>query len=202
MTELEWQSLFLLAAAFFVGAVVACGLKRRFYYRTGAATGANDTAQPVQAAAAPNTEQPKVEVSEPPAPAPQAAPSSANFIPVAQPKVEPIVAPEPASFIPVARPKAEPTAAEPAPPPVAPLPAPVATAAQPAPSPEPAPPVADPAPPSAPAAAPAAKSEPTPLRPVAERADVSGLRSVRSQALRGAGESVAATKDPDRKSVV
>ncbi|MEI9901752.1 MAG: hypothetical protein WDN31_18480 [Hyphomicrobium sp.] len=32
MTELLWQAWLLLLAAFFVGAVLACGLKRRFYY--------------------------------------------------------------------------------------------------------------------------------------------------------------------------
>lgn len=32
MTELLWQSTLLLALAFFFGAVLACGLKRRFYY--------------------------------------------------------------------------------------------------------------------------------------------------------------------------
>ena len=34
MTELLWQSTLLVALAFFFGAVLACGLKRRYYYGT------------------------------------------------------------------------------------------------------------------------------------------------------------------------
>lgn len=62
MTELLWQTILLLALAFFAGAVVACSLKRRFYY------GRSDTATAAAVAATvavpqPNADQPKIEAA-------------------------------------------------------------------------------------------------------------------------------------------
>jgi len=60
----------LLAGAFFFGAVLACSLKRRFYYgppvRAGAAAGAGSL--PAGAAPEPNADQPKIEVAAQPRP--------------------------------------------------------------------------------------------------------------------------------------
>ncbi len=73
MTELLWQTTFLLAVAFFCGAVLACGLKRRFYYGTrqkGAGTAASGA--PVAAPAA-DPSQPKIEVAA------RAAPEGQRF---------------------------------------------------------------------------------------------------------------------------
>ena len=56
MTELHWQVAFLLAAAFFFGGVVACGLKRKFYYRRSTHT------DHTPAAVAPAVTEPKIEV--------------------------------------------------------------------------------------------------------------------------------------------
>jgi predicted flap endonuclease-1-like 5' DNA nuclease len=69
MTELLWQAWLLLAAAFFLGAVVACGLKRRFYYRSG--RGADAAVSGIPHAPAPG--EPKVEV------APRAAAEGERF---------------------------------------------------------------------------------------------------------------------------
>jgi predicted flap endonuclease-1-like 5' DNA nuclease len=62
MTELLWQTILLLALAFFAGAVLACTLKRRFYY------GRSDTAVAAAVAATaavpePNADQPKIEAA-------------------------------------------------------------------------------------------------------------------------------------------
>ena len=60
MTELLWQAWLLLAVAFFVGAVLACSLKRRFYYK--AAAKSSDVAVSGLAHAPAPTE-PKIEVA-------------------------------------------------------------------------------------------------------------------------------------------
>jgi hypothetical protein len=69
MTELLWQTVLLLAGAFFFGAVLACSLKRRFYYgppgRAAAAAGAGSL--PAGAASEANADQPKIEVASRPA---------------------------------------------------------------------------------------------------------------------------------------
>jgi predicted flap endonuclease-1-like 5' DNA nuclease len=58
MTELLWQAWLLLAAAFFLGAVLACSLKRRFYY---SARGSDIAASGIANAPAPG--EPKIEVA-------------------------------------------------------------------------------------------------------------------------------------------
>ena len=166
MTELAWQSTLLLVGAFFLGAVVACGLKRRFYYGTGAKAAANAAAGLTSspAPATPNADQPKIEVSAAPAaPATPSAPAAAPASPAA-----PAAAPAPA-----------PAVAEATPLNVAPVKAQPAVQLE---TPSPAPVVPAPAPAATPAPAPAA---PTPLRPTVDRSDVASLRSVRSEALRG-----------------
>jgi predicted flap endonuclease-1-like 5' DNA nuclease len=147
MTELLWQTIFLLAGAFFFGAVLACGLKRRFYYGPSAgrvATGAVSVAS--GAAPAPDASQPKIEVQAraklegerferalsgaSSASAVPAAPSQL-VVPPTNVKVEPVKAPEPAPA-----PKPAPKPAPAAVPEPAPKPAP-ATAAAPTPAPAP-----------------------------------------------------------------
>ena len=66
MTEVFWQAVLLLAGAFFCGGVIACGLKRRFYYKS------TDAPVPATAAASvaaptPDASQPKIEVAPRPA---------------------------------------------------------------------------------------------------------------------------------------
>jgi predicted flap endonuclease-1-like 5' DNA nuclease len=138
MTELLWQTVLLLAAAFFCGAVLACSLKRRFYY------GHSAIAVPAAAAAAtgapttPDPSQPMIEVApratgdgerfgralsgqmstpvEPAAPAPASTPAPVPAT-VAPKPAEPAPAPaKPAEGVAVkpaeaAAPPAEPTAA-------------------------------------------------------------------------------------------
>jgi predicted flap endonuclease-1-like 5' DNA nuclease len=57
MTELHWQVAFLLVAAFFLGAVIACSLKRKFYYRSSTRTDATPVA------VTPATTEPKIEAA-------------------------------------------------------------------------------------------------------------------------------------------
>ena len=57
MTELQWQAVFLLVAAFFLGAVIACSLKRKFYYRKSASAVATPVADK------PAATEPKIEVT-------------------------------------------------------------------------------------------------------------------------------------------
>ena len=61
MTELLWQTTFLLAVAFFFGAALACGLKRRFYY--GPSRRIADVAPVSMTPATPDASQPKIEVA-------------------------------------------------------------------------------------------------------------------------------------------
>ncbi len=69
MTELLWQTILLLAGAFFFGAVLACSLKRRFYYGPPASAGAAARSGSLHAsvATAPDAAQPKIEVASQPA---------------------------------------------------------------------------------------------------------------------------------------
>src|SRR5690606_3625667 len=60
MTELLWQATLLLAVAFFFGAVFACGLKRRYYYRRSRAV---STAAISSAPHTPAPGEPKIEVA-------------------------------------------------------------------------------------------------------------------------------------------
>ena len=150
MTEVAWEALLALAAAFFFGAVLGCGLKRRFWYGRKSAASASPAAV---AAVKPDTSQPKVEVAARPAevgdrferslsvaaaPAKSAPAKSAPTMaapamaaPVAPVKVEPA---KPAPVI--SQPQA--IKVEPAPPP------PQAAAPQPAPRPAPPSPAAAP----------------------------------------------------------
>ena len=64
MTEVAWEALLALAAAFFFGAVLGCGLKRRFWYGRKSAASASSGAV---AAVKPDASQPKVEVAARPA---------------------------------------------------------------------------------------------------------------------------------------
>lgn len=121
MTELLWQTVFLLAGAFFCGAVAACSLKRRFYY------GASQKwAEQIATSAA---AQPKIEVAGRPAaegerferaligaavasPTPVAAPAPQQprvVVPPTSLKVEPVKAapPQPAPPKPQAAPQPE-----------------------------------------------------------------------------------------------
>lgn len=63
MTELLWQTVLLLAAAFFCGAVLACSLKRRFYYGRSAAAVPAAVAAVTGAPTTPDASQPKIEVA-------------------------------------------------------------------------------------------------------------------------------------------
>jgi predicted flap endonuclease-1-like 5' DNA nuclease len=65
MSEVAWQAVFMLAAAFFLGAVIGCGLKRRFWYGRKSARGSAAMA-PVTAVK-PDASQPKIEVASRPA---------------------------------------------------------------------------------------------------------------------------------------
>jgi len=57
MTEVHWQTLFLLVGAFFLGAVIACSLKRKFYYRKPASSAVEPPA------VTPADTEPKIEVA-------------------------------------------------------------------------------------------------------------------------------------------
>lgn len=57
MTELHWQAAFLLVAAFFLGGVIACSLKRKLYRRGSAHSAVT------QASVAPSATEPKIEVA-------------------------------------------------------------------------------------------------------------------------------------------
>jgi predicted flap endonuclease-1-like 5' DNA nuclease len=153
MTEVAWEALLALAAAFFFGAVLGCSLKRRFWYGRKSAASASPTTVSPNAAVKPDASQPKVEVAARPAEvgdrferslsvaaaAAKAAP--AMGAPVAPVKVAPA---KPAPVIS----QPQPVKVEPAPPP------PQVATPRPAPPPQVAPqPVPRPAPPS-PAAAP------------------------------------------------
>jgi predicted flap endonuclease-1-like 5' DNA nuclease len=129
MTELLWQTVLLLAGAFFFGAVLACSLKRRFYYgppgRAAAAAGAGSL--PAGAAPEANADQPKIEVASRPAaqgerferalsgtasasvPAAPAAPSQL-VVPPTTVRVAPVK--EPAPQPPAAQPTPAPTPAQ------------------------------------------------------------------------------------------
>jgi predicted flap endonuclease-1-like 5' DNA nuclease len=65
MSEVLWETLLSLAAAFFFGAVLGCSLKRRFWYGRKAALSAAAVAP--AAAVRPDASQPKVEVAARPA---------------------------------------------------------------------------------------------------------------------------------------
>jgi predicted flap endonuclease-1-like 5' DNA nuclease len=69
MNELLWQTILLLVGAFFLGAVLACGLKRRFYYGPAVRKPASELSPELLAATAPTPDaaQPKVEVAARPA---------------------------------------------------------------------------------------------------------------------------------------
>lgn len=158
MTELHWQAAFLLVAAFFLGAVIACSLKRKFYYRKSASAAVTPVADK------PAATEPRIEVT----PREQADSGSERFGSALAGGAS-VAASIPA----------------PAPPPASSAPEPV-----PAPQPAASAPVLDPAPAPAPPPAPAptlvAEAEPTPAQDSAPLArDMSHLRSVRSQALRG-----------------
>jgi len=66
MTEVLWQAVFALAAAFFFGAVLGCALKRRFYYGRSAKTVPSPAVVSPPAAVKPDASQPKVEVGKRP----------------------------------------------------------------------------------------------------------------------------------------
>ena len=151
MTELQWQVAFLLVATFFLGAVVACGLKRKFYFRK--PTGADAS----RASVAPATTEPKIEVN----PRARVEPGSERFGSALAGGAS-VASSSPPPSVPV--PEAEPApkraaAADPTP----------ATSGGPAPEPPPAP---------APTHTPLQAGAP-------HERDVSNLRSVRSEALRG-----------------
>src|SRR5690348_83282 len=131
MTELLWQTFFLLAVAFFFGAVVSCGLKRRFYY--GSSRKAADIAPVSVMPATPDASQPKVEV------APRAVPEGQRFERALSGIAKEPAAPAPAPAAAAPQP-ARPQAAAPQPAPQPPKPAPQAApvAPQPAPAPKPA----------------------------------------------------------------
>jgi predicted flap endonuclease-1-like 5' DNA nuclease len=145
MTELLWQSVLLLALAFFFGAVFACGLKRRYWY--GPPT--KKSASAVSGVSyAPAADQPKIEV------APRDAPEGERFGRAISGQSAPSAlaasAPKPA-VAPMAAAMSAPAAApRPVPAPAAALPAPAAAPPVPAPAPvaaAPAPAAAPPAPP-------------------------------------------------------
>ncbi len=197
MTELHWQVAFLLVAAFFLGGVIACSLKRKFYYRRSTHTDGT------LAAVAPAVTEPKIEVE----PSEQADSGSERFgsalaggasVAASTPAPEPVSEPMPAKpaapqatleetklvFPPMVH-KVEPSKPEPEPA-LAPsvpesMPAPQPTVAAPAPDLDPPPP---PQPDPAPALAPEPQSAPAQDSAPLVR-DVSHLRSVRSEALRG-----------------
>lgn len=130
MSELYWQAVLLLAGAFFLGAVIACGLKRRFYYKS-AAVAAPLAGVSVGAAPSPDSSQPIIEVAPRPA-------EGTRF--------EKALTGQPAAPVPAAATPA-PAAAPAAPQAPAPAPVVAAPAATPAPTPAPEPtPAAAPAP--------------------------------------------------------
>src|SRR5262245_28902273 len=102
MTDLLWQTTFLLATAFFFGAVLACGLKRRFYY--GAAQHrAKTVAGALAPSSTPDPSQPKIEVAA------RAAPEGARFERALSSAAAPAVTPAPSPVeAPVAAPRAAP----------------------------------------------------------------------------------------------
>jgi predicted flap endonuclease-1-like 5' DNA nuclease len=135
MTELLWQTTFLLVGAFFFGAVLACGMKRRFYYGTSAKVAPARAAASLApgASPAPDASQPKIEVAARPAaeaqkfervlsgksaapvaPAPPAPAASKLVVPPTAVKVGPVKAPAPVPVPVQPAPKASPTA-QPAP---------------------------------------------------------------------------------------
>ena len=112
MTELHWQTALLLVAAFFLGGIIACSLKRKFYRRGSANTAVT------QASVEPAATEPKIEVAPrmhadsdlkrfgsalaggaavaSSSPLPSAPPSSAVPAPVtAAPAPDPVSAPAP-----------------------------------------------------------------------------------------------------------
>jgi len=121
MTDVLWQTLFALAAAFFFGAVLGCGLKRRFYYGRSAKTAPNPAAVSPSMAVKPDASQPKVEVGERPTQVGDRFERSLSVKPgesataapvVAQPaKVEPVKPPAQAAPQPAPRPAPSPAAA-------------------------------------------------------------------------------------------
>lgn len=128
MTELLWQAWLLLAAAFFLGAVLSCSLKRRFYYpRSSKASGVIVSGVPN----APAPTEPKIEV----------APRG----PVEGERFNRAISGQPAVAAAAAAAASAPAAAAPAAPAKAPMPAPAPTPAATAP--------ATPAPAAAPVAA-------------------------------------------------
>lgn len=140
MTELYWQAVLLLIGAFFAGGVIACGLKRRFYYKS-AAVSAPAAAVASGPAPTPNASQPKIEVAPRPAEGTRFEKALMGQLSApAEPAPAPTPAPAPAPVAPAAAP-------------AAPAPAAVATAA---------PQTAAPAP-----AAPAAPAEPLVVPPTA-----------------------------------
>jgi predicted flap endonuclease-1-like 5' DNA nuclease len=194
MTELHWQVAFLLVAAFFFGGVIACGLKRKFYYHRSTHTDGT-----------PAVTEPKIEVE----PSGQAHSGSERFgsalaggasvassIPVPEPVSEPmpakaaspqatleetkLVFPPMVQRVEPSKPEPEPAVAPSVP---EPMPAPQPAVAAPAPDLDPpSPPQPDPAP----ALAPEPQPAPAPAQDSAPPArDISHLRSVRSEALRG-----------------
>jgi predicted flap endonuclease-1-like 5' DNA nuclease len=191
MTELQWQAVFLLVAAFFLGAVIACSLKRKFYYRKSASAVATPVADK------PAATEPKIEVT----PREQAdsgserfgsalaggasvaasapAPASASALTPAEPAAPPAPKEERKLVFPPMVQKVEPSEPEPEP-----VLAPTVPEPMPAPQPAASAPVLDPAPEPAPAQVTEAE-----LKPAQDRApparDMSHLRSVRSEALRG-----------------
>jgi predicted flap endonuclease-1-like 5' DNA nuclease len=62
MSEVLWEALLSLAAAFFFGAVLGCGLKRRFWYGRKASVAPSPAAVSPVIAVKPDVSQPKVEV--------------------------------------------------------------------------------------------------------------------------------------------
>jgi len=105
MTELLWQTILLLAGAFFFGAVLACSLKRKFYY--GPPVKSVPAGGSASVPATPDASQPKIEV------APQPGADGGRFgralsgqaTPAARPAAPPAAAPAPAAPAP-ARPAA------------------------------------------------------------------------------------------------
>ncbi len=126
MTELLWQTILLLAGAFFFGAVLACGLKRRFYYGPPSRIPSGSVV-PAGEAPAPNAAQPKIEVAS--RPTPEGERFERALSRTAAPVPPPAAPPEPSQLVvPPTTVRVEPVK-EPAPQP----------AAAPAPEPQPAP---------------------------------------------------------------
>lgn len=123
MTEALWQALLLVAGAFFFGAVLGCGLKRRFYYGTGAKASPDPAAMSPSTAVTPDASQPKVEVAARSAPYGErfervlsvkpSAPAGAEPARPEPVKVEPVKPPVQAAAVPAARPAVPSPAAAP-----------------------------------------------------------------------------------------